>query len=190
MSELISMREFGRRLGVSANAVSKAVKARRIHLVQGKLDADAAARDWAANTNAGQRMAAAARAGAAAGLPRADPGLTPGDAGATATLLGGMPEQVVNGSAAVYGHARALREGYVAQLAKLEWERESGKVVEADKVRTDAFNIARRAREMILALPARLAPVLAGESNSFEVQRILTDELRLVCDEISRAKPV
>jgi hypothetical protein len=190
MSELISMREFGRRLGVSANAVSKAARAGRIHLVQGKLDPDAAARDWAANTNAGQRMAAAARAGASVGQPRVDPGLGRGDGGPAPTQLGGMPAEHVNGHATAYSQARAIREGFVARLAKIEYEREIGKLVEADKVRTDAFNIARRAREMIMAIPARLAPVLAGEANSFEVQRILTEEMRRVCDEISRAKPV
>ncbi len=48
---LLSQSEYAKLRGVSKNAVSKAIKAKRIFLVEGKLDSDLANRDWEANSN-------------------------------------------------------------------------------------------------------------------------------------------
>jgi hypothetical protein len=47
---LLSQREYAKRRGVRHSAVQKAIASGRIHTVQGRIDPDAADREWAANT--------------------------------------------------------------------------------------------------------------------------------------------
>lgn len=189
MAELLSIRAYARARGRSHVAVLKAVKAGRITLVDGKVDPAIADQQWSANTNPGQSHAAASKAAAAtletvkAAGSGSEGQPTAGQGGANGAPNGGQ-------SGPVYAVQRAIREGYMARLARIEYEMKSGKLVEADKVRVKAFNAARRAREMLMGLPDRLSPRLAGETNSFEIHRILTEELRRVCTEISHARPL
>lgn len=193
MTELVSLREYGRRRGVSAMAVSKAAKTGRITLVGGKVDIAAADRDWPANTNPGQAaFKQVPPAGPVGGLSAAEEGgaVPSGEAedeqpAGDGTAAG---EQKKNTSGAAYGQARAIREGYMARLAKIDYEEKTGSLVSADAVRVAAFNAARAARDSLLSMPDRLAPVLAGEANQFEVHRLLSEEIRRVCDELANAK--
>lgn len=84
-----------------------------------------------------------------------------------------------------YIEARAMREEYLAKIAKLEYETKIGKLISADDVKVIAFNSARRARDMIMSIPDKISPILAGLSNPIEVHQVLGDELRQVCAEIS-----
>lgn len=185
MSELLSIRAYARQRGVSHVAILKAAKAGRITLVDGKVDPTTADQQWAANTNPGQGHAAASKASAAT-LEAAKAAAGPGESRPPGGQGGG------NGAVAgpTYAVQRAIREGYMARLARIEYEMKTGKLVEADKVRVKAFNAARKAREMLLGLPDRLSPQLAGETNTFEIHRILTEELRRICTEISHARPI
>jgi hypothetical protein len=88
-----------------------------------------------------------------------------------------------------YAHARAVREHFRAELARLEYEKRAGKLVDADGVKAAAFNEARHARDQLLALPDRLAPVLAGLDDAGEIHRVLTAEIRLALVELSRHTP-
>lgn len=187
MSELVSLREYARRRGVSAMAVSKAAKAGRITLVDGKVDVAAADRDWPANTNPGQM---AFRQPPAPGQDEAIDSQVPPSEGDQDTENGAADKDKKNTSGAAYGQARAIREGYAARLAKLDYEKEVGSLVAADSVRVLAFKAARTARDQLLSLPDRLAPVLAGESDEFKVHQLLSDEIRRVCDDLAAAKPV
>src|SRR4029077_8489254 len=129
---LVSIREYARRRGCSHVAVMKAVKSGRLTLTDGKVDTQTADRQWASNTDASQRRDAAALAPASTG---AAPGLNP--------VVTGSPSQIT------YSTQRAIREGYLARLAKIEFEVKTGKLIEADKVRVKAFNLARKARDML-----------------------------------------
>jgi hypothetical protein len=185
MPELLSIRAYARQRGVSHVAILKAAKSGRITLVDGKVDPATADQQWKANTNPGQSQAAASRVAAA--TQKAPDAVAPaGNGQGPPGAPGG------NGAAAgpTYAVQRAIREGYMARLARIEYELKSGRLVEADKVRVKAFNAARRAREMLLGLPDRLSPQLAGETNTFEIHRILTEELRRICTEISHARAV
>lgn len=70
-------------------------------------------------------------------------------------------------------------------LLKQEHDRESGKLVEVEEVQKVAFETARTARDLLLAVPDRIAPIVAGIDNPFEVNRIISEELRNVCEQIS-----
>ena len=86
-----------------------------------------------------------------------------------------------------YTTSRAIREAYTARLARLEYEEKVGELISADKVRLQAFNTARRARDLLLAIPDRVAPIVAGITDAQECHRILLEEIHRVCDELSNA---
>lgn len=189
MTELVSLREYSRRRGVSAMAVSKAAKSGRITLVDGKVDVAAADRDWPANTNPGQ-MAYKAEATAAAAAAIAGEG----DPEAGQELTETTPEKAAAieamGSRTKYGAARATREMYLSRIAEIDYKKQTGELIAADLVRVAAFKAARTARDSLLSMPDRLAPVLAGESDQFKVHAIMSEEIRRVCNDIANAKPV
>lgn len=49
-----------------------------------------------------------------------------------------------------------------------------------------AFNRARRTRDLLLAVPDRLAPILAAVADPTECHRIMTEEITRACEELSR----
>ena len=103
--------------------------------------------------------------------------------------MGGADEVIGGPSTATgYAKARAARELYQAQLAKLELDRKRGTLVRADEVRLGAFNMARKARDQLIALPERLASVLAAVVEPTEIQRILEEEIERICQEIADAE--
>ncbi len=77
-----------------------------------------------------------------------------------------------------YARARAVRENYLARLAKIEFEERSGKLVSRDEVEIAAFNKFRTFRDGMLNVPDRVAAVLAAETDTAKVHEILTAEIR------------
>lgn len=74
--------------------------------------------------------------------------------------------------------ARAAKAGMEAELM-------AGTLVRVAEVEAEAFARARGAQELLMALPDRLSPLLAVESDPAKVHALLTDELRRVCQAIS-----
>jgi hypothetical protein len=74
--------------------------------------------------------------------------------------------------------ARTVREHYAARLAKLEYERECGKLVDVEEVNKSAFEMGRIIRDALLNLPDRLAPILAAESDVHKVHALMMKEIR------------
>jgi len=60
-----------------------------------------------------------------------------------------------------------------ADLAELERGQLSGELINAEEARTIVFSLARYARDSILSLPDRVAPILAAETDSHKVYMIL-----------------
>ena len=175
--ELISQREYARRRGVSHAAVQHAVSSGRITTVDGKIDPEQADREWRENTDRSKPR------NRITGKPKQ-------------TRVQGEPSQPMdsggsdggNGTATGYAKARAARELYQAQLAKLELDRQRGELVRADEVRVGAFNMARKARDQLIALPDRVAATLAATEDAAEVHRILEEEIERICQEIADAE--
>ncbi len=84
-----------------------------------------------------------------------------------------------------YATARAKLTDYKAQMAKLELEEEEGKLIRTDEVRKMAFECARRVRDRVLAIPDRLAGLLAAEREEGKVREMLVNELRIALEELS-----
>jgi hypothetical protein len=174
---LISQREYARRRGISHMAVQRAVNTGRISTVEGKIDPDLADREWRENTDQSKprnRITGNPKHARIAGEPS-----EPMDFGAA---------DGASGTASGYAKARAARELYQAQLAKLELDRQRGILVRADEVRLGAFNMARKARDQLIALPERVAAILAATQDPAEVQRILEEEIERICQEIADAE--
>ena len=72
----------------------------------------------------------------------------------------------------------------------MEFEQKTGALIPAAEVRVSVFNAARRARDLLLAVPDRVAAVLAGTTDAQDCHRILTEEIRRVCGELSRVEGI
>ena len=83
-----------------------------------------------------------------------------------------------SGGGSTYAQSRAVRELYLARLAKIEYEERLNKLVNRDEVKVAAFSMARTIRDSLLNIPDRIAAMLAAESDPTRVHYILTEELR------------
>ena len=154
---LMSQAEFARQQGFTRAYVTKLIKKGIIRLSNGKVDSNQAQQAMKANADP-------------VSLIRTDQTteLTPPQPGAVDFVT-----------------VRTMREAFRAKMAKLEYEEKSGTLTEAAKVRQDAFKAGRIIRDELLAIPDRLADVLAAKDDSATVRRIICDELELVLRRLS-----
>ncbi|MBE0656817.1 MAG: hypothetical protein IH602_03950 [Bryobacteraceae bacterium] len=169
---LLSLRAYAKHRGVSLAAVQKAIKSGRIATTaDGSIDSERANADWSAKTRPGQKRRSPAPAIVAPVVPFVEPPRSdPGGAG-------GLD----------YFRARAIRESYLARLAKIEFEEKSAKLVSRDEVQVAAFTKARTVRDSLLNIPDRLAATLAAETDADNAHQMLTVEIRKALDELAGA---
>ncbi len=74
--------------------------------------------------------------------------------------------------------SRQIKEFYESKMAKLEYEKASGLLVEKSAVERDAFRNGRQIRDGLLSFADRLAALLAAESDANKIHAILTKEVR------------
>lgn len=84
--------------------------------------------------------------------------------------------------------ARTENEKYKAALNKLKWQTATKHLVRRGEVERAAFNVGRAVRDAVLNVPPRVAAILAGETDQFRVEKILSDELKKALDELSSDK--
>lgn len=192
MSELISIREASRRLGVSDTAVHKAIKAGRVHIA-GRTDTSQrplvawpqVQADWGANSDSSKRS----HVGSQGSPVRArDP--EPVQRLATSGQPDEAPPQdepVRQAQGPSYAQSRAVREAYQARLAKLDYEERSGKLIAVDQVKASAFKVARTVRDGLLNLPDRVSHELAHEVDAAKVHARLSQEIRRVLEALATA---
>lgn len=175
---LVSMRELARVRGVSLTAVQKALKSGRIHTTPGpdgkpKIDLEAAMAQWDANTEQAKRRTAPDKAPATA--PQAP----------TTGTNPPTPPPKVPGASSTYADSRAIREAYLARIARLTYEERVGKMVESDRVKLEAFQAARLTRDTLLNLPNKISHELAAEVDPDKVHNLLTRAINGVLDELA-----
>ena len=165
---VLSLRAYAKHRGVSLAAVQKAIRSGRIATTSdGMIDSDQADAEWKAKTRPGQRRAE--RAAKTASVPEPQRGEMAGVAGLD------------------YFRARAIRENYLARLAKIEFEEKTAKLISRDEVQVAAFTKARTVRDNLLNIPDRLAATLAAEADVDKVHQMLTGEIRKALDELAGA---
>jgi hypothetical protein len=153
---ILGLREYARQRGTSLSTVQKAISSGRIStLPNGMIDSDVADREWRENTE-------------------------PRPKGSTKRQQ--YDEGEVSG-ATQYTKARAVREHFLARLAQLEFQERTGELVRASEVKIAAFNHSRMLRDRILAVPDRVASIVASESDAAKCHSILAEELRKALNE-------
>jgi hypothetical protein len=173
---MISLREFARRNGVSAEAVSKAVKTGRLPAHDGKLDPAEAQAAW-------DRSRDPARAGRK--LPRSTAEV-PQSAEQQRRVPSGDRQQ--SGPApfpsGFVGHSytdvKTRREGVRLMRDQVELKRLLGELVDATQVRREIDTMIYNAKSKLLALGHKLAPRLAVESDAAKCKEIVDDEIRQI----------
>jgi len=209
---MISIRAYADSRGISHTAVQKAIKSGRLVKCLGKsdsgavkiADADLADKEWAANTDQSKPL------NVISGEPRRrrTENSAPFEPRQSENMPAKMPTKALRAAAPAaeaesageasapepgggpsYAKSRAIREAYQARLSKLEYEEKAGKMLPADAVRVTMFNTTRRCRDMLMAVPDRVTPLVVGLTDQHEIHRLLTDEVRRVCAEIATLKP-
>ena len=160
---LLSQSEFAKQQGWSRQYVSKLVKSGKIKLINGKVDAEAALRAVSA---------------------QAEPSTALRNQPSRKEILPTAPTD--SRQAVDFVTARTMREAFKAKMAKIEYEKEMGKLTDAARVKEDAFRAGRIVRDALLGIPDRQADVLAAETDPARVRQLLMDELEAILKELSQ----
>ncbi len=180
----MSLRAYARHRGVSLRAVQKALASGRITARKdGRLDADVADANWTRNTAPRPRPAS---------KPANKVSLAPPASPQSARHHSDPPRREPTEppkleSGLEYSKARAVRESYLARLAKIDFEERTEKLVSRDEMQVAAFNRYRMFRDGMLNIPDRLAAVLAAEGDPRRVHKLLSTEIRKALTEFSNA---
>jgi len=161
----LSLRAYAKRRGITEGAVRKAIKQGRITKnPNGTINPVIADNEWNKNTDPAQIKT---------------------------TFTEEKPDYSQNSipsaaSGPSYQQSRAIKEAYGAKLLRLQFEKESKKLISIDDVKVSAFNAARMTRDRILNIPDRVIPQLVGKTNIFEMKEILKTELIKALEELSK----
>lgn len=212
MSQPVSLRGFADSLDppVSHTAVRKAIEAGHIppeaitydHKGHPKIaDPELAARSWKKSVlpyDRGRGKKLGPKPAEAQAPERFD---SAEERVASRELLAEDPEEVEERAAASvpvptdavppYARSRAIREAFAAQMSKLEYQEKAGQLVSATEVKVKWFNEARRIRDALLNVPARITDQLAGLVGEVSPEKrhaillLLQQEITVVLDELS-----
>lgn len=180
MTELISIREAARRLGVSDTAIHKAIKAGRV-VVAGKTDSGRpqmewkdTERRWLANSDASKRSHVGSQGSSRREKDAPRVQLATSDRMDEGEATEGAP---ASGRGAGYAQARAAREVYMAKLAKLEFDERSGKLIDAQTVRAEGSKLAAAVISGLYNIPDRCADEISGMSSAHDIHKLLLSEI-------------
>jgi hypothetical protein len=77
-----------------------------------------------------------------------------------------------------YAQARVVDMTFRAKLRRLEFEKAQGKLVDADANRKQNSDVARTIRDGMLAIPGRLAPICAAETDQKKIESLMLQEIK------------
>jgi phage terminase Nu1 subunit (DNA packaging protein) len=77
-----------------------------------------------------------------------------------------------------YAKNRANREKFQAKTEELKYRKQAGELVEKDIVIREAVEMAKKTKDAVLAVPARVAAQLAAMNDRHKVEMYLESELR------------
>lgn len=175
MGEKISLREFAKRVGVTAPAVLKAINYGRIGRgADMKIDWETEGPKW------GNRDVSKIRQNSFVKGPEQNkPGLAENESRPAPVRKPVQNEQAPaekpetpeefpetqNAPTIVsnYNKAKTVKETYNAKLKQLEFEKASGRLVDKDDVKIALYNFCRVIRDKILDIPDRVASKVASE---------------------------
>jgi hypothetical protein len=147
--ELVTRAEYARRRGVAKSAVTQAIQAGRISLINGKVDPAVADIQWERNS----------RARADSGKPAAPTAPSLAASGPSVDVL--PPSSTDEGE---YSVNRARRERYEADLAQMKLLEQQGDLVRVAEVRAEIAKQVGQLKTNLLQIPARLGHLLTAEA--------------------------
>lgn len=160
MAELVTQAEAARRFKVSRQGFNRLVARGVVPLTNGKVDLEIARDIVQRRLDPGRSKVLQGMAGAAqTPHPSVPPPSTPPDA--------------LEGAPVSFHVARTLREKYNALEARVRYEQSCGRLVDAQRVRTLLTTAAAGLRLTLEALPDKLAPRLAAESDETACHALL-----------------
>ena len=172
---LISQAEWARRHGFSRQYVSKLIASGVIRLVDGRIDPEMADRALAARREPARPAKRDVLSSPASSTP---PPRAPNTLGAAAEFTGSdLPTLLLR--------ARTKSEVEKGKLLELKAKVEAGKFVDVDEVNAAAFNKARVVRDALLNIAARLAPLVAAESDERACFDLIDREIRQALEELA-----
>lgn len=168
---LLSPDQYGERRGVSGRAVRKAIATGRLSLsVVGegrrrKIDPDIADKEWNSNTQgAKQRGAAAAAAEARSG---GEPGAGP----------------------LTQAKASALKSALQAKILELELRKRQNALLDSEAVSRQVERSFRDIRDRLLAVPLRVAPLVAAEPDQRRCEDIIGKAIKETLERFADGLP-
>lgn len=87
-----------------------------------------------------------------------------------------------------FASANRAHKVWEARQAKLKHEQAAGRLVEADKVRAEAFRVARTVRDSMLNVADRIADQVASLTDPVEVHRVIDAEVRRALEGMAAAE--
>lgn len=87
---------------------------------------------------------------------------------------------------ATYSDAQKLDKLYSAANRKLKFEKDSGKVVDAEKVEKDGYDLGAMVKNKLTGIPSRLSALVAPETDPFKCEQILKVEINAILEEFSQ----
>jgi len=175
MHMLVSQAEYARRRGVSRQYIGQMVAKGVIALQDRRVDvaqADAALASMREPARPQRRVNPKSEPASPTVNAKIEPPALPQGGGDLPTLL---------------LKTRIKSEVEKAKLLEIKARVEAGKYVDADDVRSAAFNKARVVRDGLLNIPERLAAVLAAETDAGRIHALLNQEIRAALEELSGA---
>lgn len=179
MADRLTQAEIARALGVSRQAIHKLVQAGKLALGEdGRCDLDTARAAIASSVHPGSRTAQALQTQA----PPPPPPPTVPDANAQHVTIPAAASQFLgnadeHGMPTNYHVARTLREAEEARMARLKREEMEGQLIRVSAVETAWASSLAAAREHLLQVASRLAPLLAAEADPLKIDQMLHEEL-------------
>jgi hypothetical protein len=85
--------------------------------------------------------------------------------------------------------AKARKENFIAKIRELDYLERSGELVSAKAVEDTAFRKAREIRDAFLNIPDRIASLLANETDATRCHAIITQEIETVLNKLAKNEP-
>jgi hypothetical protein len=183
--EIVTLREFSRRIGVSLTAIQKGVKSGRIVAITddaGKttgIDYASQAEAWTANSKHPQKKPHTSAGGRPRndGAPPARPAKQAGAPESPAAPAGGMSMSEV----------QRAREIVKLQLDNLKLREAQGELVSASEVRKQGQVLAAGIISHLYNIPDRCADEMAGMSDPHTIHQMLLTEIDQAVESIRKA---
>lgn len=168
-------KEIAPLLGITTQRLGQLIREGKITEHENGIDPEQAKREYALNTDAAKREAHRSRSHFLSVVEGGKP------AEAAAEPVSHVKDPETGADLFSFNNAKAQKEHYHAQRAKLEFEKASGALLQRDAVVAREFEVARKLRDRLLGLPARLANFVPADA-----MKVVTDEVDALIREMQQ----